>query len=360
MHLPGLQRKRRFVIGRVLLFLFLLALPVFGIGMALGHWINAGGDFEANRGFMWLLLCGAPLLIPLLMGGIGARAYREFGPPLANVMAAADALAEGDLGVRVPVEGSGEFRRLAESFNRMAEELERADQQRRNLTADVAHELRTPIHILQGNLEGVLDGVYEPTADQIEVMLDETRLLSRLVDDLQILSLAEAGQLRLKLEEVNISELLTDVSTSFCGQAEAAGVRLVLDIPEDKESMTISADAERLDQVVSNLVANALRYTPDNGRITLSASTTPSGVQILVGDNGEGIAPEDLPYIFERFYRGDRSRSRSSGAGSGLGLPIARQLVRAHGGDIQVESEIGRGTTFTINLPSSVEVSESA
>jgi signal transduction histidine kinase len=311
------------------------------------------------------------LALPLLAVGLAVRAFRGIARPLADVMAATDAVAEGDLSVRVPVHGRGEFDRLAESFNRMIEELERADQQRRNLTADVAHELRTPLHIIQGNLEGILDDVYEPTEEHIGATLDETRLLARLVDDLRTLSLAESGQLPLVWEPVDVIELLADVGTSFSGQAEAAGIDLRVEASGDPSTMTVIADVGRLDQVLGNLIANALRHTPPGGTITLRAEPvlSPStllgidsaegpvhdGVRIIVRDTGEGIPAGDLPYIFDRFWRGDRSRSHASGAGSGLGLAIARQLVWAHGGRIGVESEPGQGTAFTIELPASGE-----
>jgi two-component system sensor histidine kinase BaeS len=276
-------------------------------------------------------------------------------------MAAADRVAEGDLSVRVPERGPGDFGRLARSFNRMVDELARADQQRRNLTADVAHELRTPLHIIQGNLEGILDGVYEPTREHVGATLEETRLLTRLVDDLRTLSLAEAGQLRLVWEQVDVRELLADVGTSFSGQAEAAGIDLCVEADGveadgaeadgDASTMTIHGDVGRLDQVLGNLMANALRHTPPGGAIALRAAPIADGVRISVRDTGEGIPAEDLPYVFDRFWRGDRSRSHAGGAGSGLGLAIARQLVQAHGGRIGVDSAPNQGTTFTIELP---------
>jgi len=272
--------------------------------------------------------------------------------PLADLVAAADAVAEGDLSVRVPVYDDSEFGQLARSFNRMVEELQRADQQRRNLTADVAHELRTPLQIIQGNLEGVLDEVYDPTPEHLSATLDETRGLARLVDDLRTLSLAESGELPLVWERCNAGELLEDVCTSFSGQAEAAGITLSAQTAGDSEPLTITADVGRLNQVLGNLVSNALRHTPTGGNVALRAEPADDAIRITVSDTGEGIAAQDLPFVFDRFWRSDRSRSKLGGAGSGLGLAIARQLVQAHGGEISVWSEPGQGTIFTIDLPS--------
>ena len=378
------RRKRGRLFSRFAGIFGFIVLMVLG-GMAALAFLLArlfGGDGQ-TAALVWIGGCGLSLALPLLAVGLAVRAFQDIATPLAGVMAAADAVAEGDLSVRVPVRGPGDFGQLAESFNRMAEELERADQRRRNLTADVAHELRTPLHIIQGNLEGILDDVYEPTREHIGATLDETRTLARLVDDLRTLSLAEAGQLPLRWEPVDVVELLADVATSFSGQAEAAGIDLRVEpalggstgfaevspsaAASDPPRMTIIADAGRLDQVLGNLVTNALHHTPPGGVITLRAepvlSPAPSlskgavegpvagGVRITVRDTGEGIPPEDLPYIFDRFWRGDRSRSHARGAGSGLGLAIARQLVQVHGGRIDVESEPGQGTAFTIELP---------
>jgi two-component system sensor histidine kinase BaeS len=349
---PVSRRKRGFLFLRLVGAFGLLAVLLLG-GMAALAFLLArfsGGDVQ-TAALVWLGGCGLSLALPLLAAALAVRAFRGIATPLAEVMAAADAVAEGDLSVRVPQHSPGDFGRLAQSFNRMAEELEHADLQRRNLTADVAHELRTPLHIIQGNLEGVLDGVYEPTPEHIDATLDETRALARLVDDLRTLSLAEAGQLPLVWEPVDVPELLADVSTSFSGQAEAAGIDLSVEVGEDPPSMEITADVGRLDQVLSNLIANGLRYTPPGGAITLRAEPLEGGVRIIVADTGEGIPSEDLPYIFDRFWRGDRSRSHAGGAGSGLGLAIARQLIHAHGGRISVQSQPDQGTIFTIELP---------
>lgn len=325
-------------------------LVVGGMGVLAFLLTRAFGGNGQTTVLVWLGGCGLALALPALGIGFAIHGFRDIARPLANVMEAADAVAEGNLSVRVPEGSPGAFGRLARTFNRMLSELQRADEQRRNLTADVAHELRTPLHIIQGNLEGILDGVYQPTPEHIQATLDETRLLARLVDDLRTLSLAESGQLLLKKEAVPVGELLADVGTSFSGQAEAAGIDLRV-VRDDASAMTINADVGRLHQVLGNLMVNALRHTPPGGTITLAGERIPDGVRLTVRDTGEGIPPEDLPYVFDRFWRGNRSRSHADGAGGGLGLAIARQLVQLHGGRIEVESQVGRGTTFTIELP---------
>jgi two-component system OmpR family sensor kinase/two-component system sensor histidine kinase BaeS len=342
------HKKRRFLFFRFIGF-FGLALLLFLFGMAGLAFLFTrllGGDGQATL-LVWLVSCSVAVAFPFLAGAIAIRSFRRVVNPLAQVMAAADEVAEGDFSVRVAEVGSGEFGRLARSFNRMVEELERADQQRRDLTADVAHELRTPIHIIQGNLEGIMDGIYEPDPDQIELLISETRQLSRLVEDLRTLSLAEAGQLPLEREELDVSELLADVATSFSGQAEAAEVEIQLDFDQGSSPLKVIGDAGRLDQVVSNLVVNALGHTQPAGLINLRTWEDQENVFIQVSDNGQGIAYEDLPYIFDRFWRGESARQSSSG----LGLAIAKQLVQAHGGNISVESQEGQGSTFTIDLP---------
>ncbi len=346
---PEWRRRRGRLVGRFVAgisMIFILALAGLAVLALMFLRSSEGGRMGM---LIWFAGCALALFLGLTAVAVAISAFRGVATPLAEVMAAADAVAEGDLGARVGSRPRGDFGRLADSFNHMAQELERSDQQRRNLTADVAHELRTPLHIVQGNLEGVLDGVYEPTADHITATLEETRTLTRLVDDLQTLSLAEADQLPLSWEDVNIEELLVDVHTSFSGQAEAAGIKLQIEIAGPLPPIT--GDVGRLDQVLGNLMANAIRHTPSGGTITLRAEPSAEHVSIHVDDTGEGIPAADLPLIFQRFWRGDRSRSHAGGTGSGLGLVIAKQLVQIHGGQIRVESELGAGTTVSIDLP---------
>lgn len=349
----GRPRRPRFLFFRFATLFGMMALMVVGGMAGVAYFLtNFVGGNGPTAVLVWLAGCSLSVVLPLMAIAMAVSAFRSIATPLADVMAAADAVAEGDFSVRVKEDENrrGEFARLVHSFNHMAGELERAEQQRRNLTADIAHELRTPLHIIQGNLEGILDGVYEPTGEHINTTLDETRLLARLVDDLRTLSLAEAGQLPLVLEPVDVGELLADVQTSFSGQAEAAGIDLALSFNGQEKGLVVSGDIGRLDQVMTNLVANAIRHTKAGGQISLSAESVSDGVQIQVGDTGEGIEAADLPYIFDRFWRADKARPHSEGA-VGLGLAIARQLVRAHGGQIEVESQPGQGTTFTIHLP---------
>jgi len=212
----------------------------------------------------------------------------------------------------------------------------------------VAHELRTPLSVIRGKLEGVLDGIYPATPEHLEPILDEILLLTRLVEDLHLMALAEAGQLALEKRPLDVGDLLRDAQVNFGPQADDRGVTLALDLPEALPQ--VIADWRRISQVLGNLLTNALRHTPPGGRVTLSARAIGGAVEVTVADTGVGIPPEDLPYIFERFWRGDKSRSRAGG-GSGLGLAIARQLVEMHGGRIGVESTPGQGTRFTFTLP---------
>jgi signal transduction histidine kinase len=352
-HSARWRRKRGVIFVRFMAVFGLVVLLVLGGMAALAFFFTglAGG----NRGTAVLVLlssCGLAIALPLLAASLAARAFRGIAVPLADVMEAADAVAEGDFSVRVAERGRGnQFTGLARSFNRMAAELERSDALRRNLTADVAHELRTPLHIIRGNLEGVLDGVYAPTSEHVAATLEETATLSRLVDDLLILSQAEAGQLPLQMESVDIADLLADVQTSFGGLAAEKQIDLQVRIDGRPERLVVTGDALRLDQALSNLVVNALQHTPPGGRVRLQAGRQDGLLRLEVADTGEGILTEDLPFVFDRFWRGDPARSRSGGAGAGLGLAIAKQLVEAHQGTISVDSAPGQGAQFVILLP---------
>lgn len=346
------RRSRRFVFwgfaalfgGLALVFLLGVATVIY---LAFGR---AGFDLRHPPGGL-LLLCVVPFVFIFLSSLLGAVGFRRFGRPLADLVAAIETVARGDLSVRLKEHNPPQLRALARSFNNMVGELERAEQQRRNMTADIAHELRTPLHVIQGNLEGMLDGVYEPNRENLSATLEETHLLARLVADLQTLSLAEAGQLPLHPTRFLVSDLLADAATSFSPQAATQQIDLAVEVSDAARTLELDADYDRLDQVLSNLIANALRYTPPGGKITLRVEAAPQAlVRITVADTGSGIPPEDLPFVFDRFWKADRSRTRGSGAGSGLGLAISRQLIRAHGGTIEVASQPGQGTTFIIEL----------
>lgn len=296
---------------------------------------------------IWLLLCGAPAVLVVFVIITIFNLYTRFGRPLEELFNAINAVEEGNLSARAPDNKSDMFSELFKRFNKMVGELERAEQQRRNLTADIAHELRTPLHIIQGNLEGILDGVYQPTSQHINNTLDETKLLARLVNDLQTLSLAETGQLPLHPTRFLLADLIQDLTSSFSSQAVFLGIDLKANIADP--NLQITADYDRLNQVLSNLISNALRHTPKGGMISLDASSIEKRVRIEVKDTGYGIPADDLPFIFDRFWRGDKSRTDRTN--SGLGLAIAKQLVQAHGGEINVESEVGKGTSFFIEMP---------
>lgn len=296
---------------------------------------------------IWLLLCGAPAVLVVFIIITIFNLYTRFGRPLEGLFNAINAVEEGNLSARAPDNKSDMFSELFKRFNKMVGELERAEQQRRNLTADIAHELRTPLHIIQGNLEGILDGVYLPTSQHINNTLDETKLLARLVNDLQTLSLAETGQLPLHPTRFLLADLIQDLTSSFSSQAAFQEIDLKANIADP--NLQISADYDRLNQVLSNLISNALRHTPKGGIIFLDTSSIEKRIRIEVKDTGNGIPADDLPFIFDRFWRGDKSRTDRTN--SGLGLAIAKQLIQAHGGEINVESEVGKGTSFVIEMP---------
>jgi signal transduction histidine kinase len=347
--------QRRRSINRFLRFvlLILIFISLFVSGSAALFYLI----FSKYTGIqnIWLLVCGAPFVLVLLIVFLLFNLYMRYGRPLEQLFNAINAVEEGNLSIRVPENKSDMFSDLIKRFNKMIGELERAAQQRRNLTADIAHELRTPLHIIQGNLEGIVDGVYEPTSEHIKDTLDETRLLSRLVNDLQTLSLAETGNLPLHPTRFLLADLIQDLTSSFASQAASQGIDLKTNIANPGQYLT--ADYDRLNQVLSNLISNALRHTPPGGIVAIRtepAGDTQYAIRIRVSDTGSGIPAEDLPFIFDRFWRADKSRSGRSH--SGLGLAITKQLIVAHHGTIEVQSDgvPGKGTSFVIELPISL------
>jgi signal transduction histidine kinase len=279
--------------------------------------------------------------------GWGARSLRRISRPLDELVDASNKVAEGDYSIRVEEKGPPEIYSLMRGFNSMAERLQANDQQRRNMLADVSHELRTPITVIQGNVEGILDGLYPADQARLKSILEETQVLSRLVDDLRTLALAESGALRLKREPTHLPELIRDTISNFEAQAKEKAIRLAMSFNDVEEA---NIDPQRVREVLTNLLSNALRYTPRGGEVkvglTESSRGVPEGraITIFVEDNGPGIESTVLPHVFDRFYKS------SDSGGMGLGLSIAKYLVEAHGGKIWAESEVGQGTKISFTL----------
>ncbi len=273
---------------------------------------------------------------------------RQITAPLRRLAAAAYRVARGDLSARVPVEGADDLARVSLAFNRMTVALEQQQRLRRQLMNDIAHELRTPLSVIQAQVEALMDGVFPPTPENLQPIHEQTLLLARLVNDLRELALAEAGELHMNRDPLDMAGVVRKAVASIRSSAENKGIRLELHIAQ--EPLPVRGDAQRLEQVLLNLLNNAVRYTPPNGTITVRAWEERQRVYVQVRDTGPGIPPEDLPHIFERFWRGDRSRSRQTG-GTGLGLAIAKKWVEAHGGRIWAESPPGSGAIFTFYIP---------
>jgi two-component system sensor histidine kinase BaeS len=326
---------RRVALLVAVLFLLLFTSTVLTVVVATSALGDASGDARLLVGAAAFTLFFTAIWL------VGRSVRRMFGP-IGEVLEAADRVADGDYSVRVTSRGPGEVRRLGRTFNEMTARIEASDQQRRRLLADVTHELRTPLAVIQGNLEGIADGVYAADEERVGAVLEETRLMARLLDDLQTLSTAEAGALQLTREAIDLRELAVDVTSAFAPQAAAAGIRLASS-PADVTETT--ADPFRLRQVLENLVANALRVTPPGGDVTIAVARTDREAEIAVTDTGPGIPEEELATVFDRY-----TRSADSG-GSGLGLAIARSLVEAHGGTITAARAPGAGTTMRVRLP---------
>lgn len=309
------------------------------------------GSFRPEDLEFLAALRNALIIAALIAGGtgiaLGVFISRTVASPLANLAGAARDFAARHWERRAIVAGVDEVASAARAFNAMADDLQRAETLRRNLMADIAHELRTPLTVIQGNLRALLDGVYPLELDEIASIYDETLLLTRLVSDLRELALAEAGQMPLTVDTVEVTPLLQTAVDNFATAAEMQSVSIALGSAPG--AVSVVADGDRLRQILYNLIANALRHAP-GGHITLSAQAEGSMVKISVQDTGEGIPPDAIAHIFDRFYRADPSRTRSSG-GSGLGLAIAKTWVEMMRGKIGVESTPGKGSTFWFMLP---------
>ena len=268
--------------------------------------------------------------------------------PVESLTAAARQMEKGDLTARVSAASSDEIGQLAHAFNAMADGLARQEQLRRNMVSDVAHELRTPLTNIRGYLEAAKDGLVQTDGALVDNLYEEALLLNRLVNDLQELALAEAGQLHLERQSVQLGDVVRTTVEVLSPHAEARDVALVVRVPDDLPM--VQADLHRVGQVLRNLLNNALDFTPSGGQVTVTASPDGEWVRVQVRDTGPGIAPDHLPYVFDRFYRADPSRSRATG-GAGLGLAIVKQLVEAHGGRVWAESTLGAGAAFGFTLP---------
>ena len=392
-------------------------LPITANGRTVGHLLTVNGPRErefAQRLNRSIMLAGGIAGLSALV--LGLLLTESLARPLRAVRDAARRIGSGELSVRVPLRSEDEVGDVAEAFNQMAADLERNEQQRRTMMADIAHELRTPLSVIRGQVEALEDGVFPLTHDNLAPIRDQSLLLARLVDDLRDLALAEAGRLPLECDEVDLRALAHRVVAAFRPHAHAKGITLTIDDPAFARSPharaggaaegsptaaehpptpspstrgpgysgaraggegvpqpaaglpapsprtrgegggggnavpPIWADAQRIEQVFANLLSNAVRHTPEGGRINITLSAGGDQVQVRIQDTGPGIPPEDLPHIFDRFYRADKARSRAEG-GTGLGLSIARRLAQAHGGDIAVASAPGQGATFTVTLP---------
>jgi len=330
-----------FALWNLLALVLLLGL----IGLAL----KALGLSQLGLGEFAAVAPAAGLLIAfvVVVAALSAVNLRRVSRPLDDLLDASHRIAEGDYSTRVEEGGPSEVASMARAFNSMASRLQSQDEQRRTWLADVTHELRTPLTILQGNLEGLADGIYEPDKPRIRSLLDEVQVLSRLTDDLRVLALAEAGNLRLETEPADLALVIREVAAASQAQADTAGVRLQLAL--EPATHAVEIDPARIRQVINNLLFNALRYTPRGRGVTIALTQqTEEGrgwAVVSVQDEGPGIAPDDLPHVFDRFYKTADSR------GMGLGLAIAKHIVEAHGGRISVSSRPGEGTRTSFSLP---------
>jgi two-component system OmpR family sensor kinase/two-component system sensor histidine kinase BaeS len=341
------RSRRHFVRRLAILFALLLLLGAFGLVSLIStaarlsgvHRFPGSGPAGPPPHVILLVVVASAIALAMLL----ATLVRRVGLPLGGLIEAAHRVADGDFTAHVDEHGPPPVRAVARAFNTMTARLDAQDRQRRQLMADIAHELRTPLSVIQGRIEGIVDGVYQPDERQLGELLEETRLLGRLVEDLRTLADAESGTLTLRKEPIDLAMLARDTIASIAPRADAAGVAVGLDAADELPALDV--DPQRIREVLGNLLANALAHTPASGQVTVTIDRVDNRVRVQVADTGTGIAPADLPHVFERFYKGGGSR------GSGLGLTIARNLIVAHGGEIRADSRPGAGTTMTIVFP---------
>lgn len=330
------------------------AIPLYSSGQVAGYLLAEGG-MNAIPGVQTNLLTRlnrAALVAAGIAGAISLVLALMLSytllRPIHDLTKAASSLETGDLSHRVPVRGSDELATLGRGFNRMADSLQQSEESRRAMTADIAHELRNPLAVQRAQLEALQDGIYPLTAENLAPLLEQNNLLNRLVEDLRTLALADAGQLELEKTSVDLKTLVDRVVEQF--QQQAAARRITLSIEPTGDQPRPFADPTRIEQILGNLLGNALRYTPEGGLITVGIAVRPVAAQVTVRDSGTGLPAGTLERVFERFFRADKSRSRDEG-GTGLGLAIARQLARAHGGDLTAANHPQGGAVFTLSLP---------
>jgi two-component system sensor histidine kinase BaeS len=314
------------------LFLVALALAAMAGGLV--------GLFVGRLGFLPIIVVGG--LVVLIMGTAATGGMRRMTRPMDNLIDAARRIEAGDYSAQVREWGPPELRSVARAFNSMSARLKTIDEQRRGFLADVTHELRTPLSVIRGQAEGIADGVYPGDAAHIAPILDATQALDRLVEDLRTLALTDAGNLALKKEPTDLGALARDTEESFQPEATTSGVKLTTEVADNLPSVDV--DPARLRQVISNLLSNAIDHTPTGGSVKVSVSSATGQVTVTVADTGEGIPPELLPHVFERFAKGPNSK------GSGLGLAIAHAIVSAHGGQLQVSNGVESGTVMRVIL----------
>jgi len=286
-------------------------------------------------------------ILALFLVVVAVLLIRRYVNPLADVIYAARAVADGKFNTRISSEGPQDLRSLSDSFNEMASSLERNDRERRDMFADIAHELRTPLTIIRGRLEGIVDGVYAADSGQVSLALEQTYLLERLVDDLRLLTLAETRQLHFEKKNIDLAQLVQHSIDMFAAQAREKNISLSLE--KGNGDFTTELDPQRTEQMIGNLIGNSLRYIPEGSKVWIVLERTADLLRLEINDNGHGVPAEDLPFLFDRFWRKEKSRSRISG-GTGLGLAIARQLIEAQGGKIKASNLPEGGLQVVIEL----------